>query len=131
MERALLVCHNEAAVQATVGLVGLYGKKGGGYMPLLQFQGKLVFLRVHRVGSAFGPAQDQIDVEAVVGLTGQPLNRGFGFQLRDDNNRVANAGMLDLLRDAWDRNWTVRLDVDVPDPPKQNGIILRTTLVKP
>jgi hypothetical protein len=39
---------------------------------LLQSSGKITFLRVHDVGTAFGPPSDRIDVEVVVHLNTRP-----------------------------------------------------------
>ena len=80
-------------------------------MALLQATGKLSLLRVHDVGTKFGPPSDQIDVEVVFRI--QNDDRSFGFQLRADGNRVARHGMLDLLRDAFNNNWTVTTDFDI------------------
>ena len=71
--------------------------------------GELTLLRVHDVGTKFGPRADQLDVEVVVRLDSQP-GRSFGFQLRDDENRDANKGMLSLLRDAFDLDQRVRIE---------------------
>jgi hypothetical protein len=97
----------------------------GGHMPL-EAAGKLNFLRVHDVGTGFGPPDDFIDVEVVCMLDTMPQN-AFGFQLRLDSNRPARAGMLDLLRDAFNFNRTVTLDYDI-EPGKANGIIIRVWL---
>jgi hypothetical protein len=97
-------------------------------MALLESTGKITFLRVHDVGTGFGPPSDFIDVEVVVKLNTQPTS-AFGFQLRDDGNRPARAGMLDLLQDAFNNNWTVTLDYNL-DPGKTNGTVIRTALLK-
>ncbi len=96
---------------------------------LLQSTGKLTFLRVHDVGSGYGPGSDSIDVEVVTQLDSQP-GKAFGFQVRDDAQRAARQGMLDLLRDAFNNNWTVTLDYYI-DPGKNNGLIIRVALRKP
>ena len=96
---------------------------------LLQASGKITFLRVHDVGSGFGPPSDFIDVEVVVQLNTKP-GESYGFQLRDDANRAARQGMLDLLRDAFNGNATVVLDYNI-QPPKKNGVIIRVALTKP
>jgi hypothetical protein len=95
---------------------------------LRQSTGKLTFLRVHDVGTKFGPPTDQLDVEVVAQLstTGK---RSFGFKLRDDPNRLTHAGMLDLLRDAFNHGWTVSIDHETPTG-KQNGVIIRVALTK-
>jgi hypothetical protein len=95
---------------------------------LLQSSGKLTFLRVHDVGTKFGPPTDQIDVEVVMRLSTQP-DRAMGFRLRNDTNRPAHQGMLDLLRDAFTHNWTVVVDYNL-DEGKKNGVAIRVALTK-
>ena len=90
---------------------------------LLESKGRITFLRVHDVGTGFGPPSDFLDVEVVVQLDSQP-GKSFGFQLRNDNNRPARQGMLDLLRDAFANNFPVLIDYNVT-PPKVNGVIIR------
>jgi hypothetical protein len=89
--------------------------------------GKLAFLRVHRLGSGFGPPSDFIDVEVVIGIKG--AKGGFGCTLRNDNNRFAHAGMLDLLRDVFNSDTSVEVEytVDPGEFGKINGTILRVT----
>lgn len=97
-------------------------------MPRLNRSGKITMLRVHAVGTAFGPNTDKIDVEAVFQVEG--VQGSFGFQLRNDANAVANRGMLDLLRDAFERSIPVTFDYDVP-VGKSNGIAMRVWLKAP
>jgi hypothetical protein len=94
----------------------------------LQASGKLTLLRVHDVGTRFGPSTDQIDVEVVIGLASEP-GKAFGFQLRNDSNRVARQGMLDLLRDAFRSGSTVTINYDIDDG-KKNGVLMRVWLTK-
>jgi hypothetical protein len=89
-------------------------------------QGKIKMLRVHDVGTAYGPPSDRIDVEVVTTLDTQP-GKAFGFQLRQDGNMAARQGMLDLLRDAYANNWTVSFDHITP-AGKNNGRIIRVWL---
>lgn len=95
---------------------------------LIQRIGKVTFLRVHDVGTGWGPPSDFIDVEVVIRLTTAP-SQAYGFQLRDDGNRVARQAMLDLLRDAFVNDFTVRIDYDI-DPGDNNGVIIRIALEK-
>lgn len=95
---------------------------------LLESKGRITFLRVHDVGTGFGPPTDFLDVEVVVQIDSQP-GKSFGFQLRNDNNRPARQGMLDLLRDAFAGNFPVLIDYNVT-PPKVNGVIIRVAVVK-
>jgi hypothetical protein len=97
-------------------------------MPLLNASGKLTFLRVHDVGTGWGPPTDFIDVEVVILLDSQP-GKAFGFHLRNDDQRAARTGMLDLLRDAFNNNWTTTIDYNV-ESGKDNGIIIRVWLTK-
>ena len=97
-------------------------------MALLQSSGKLTFLRVHDVGTRFGPSSDQTDVEVVMKLSSEP-DRTMGFQLRDDSNRPARQGMLDLVRDAFNHDWTVTADYNL-DEGKNNGVAIRVALTK-
>jgi len=97
-------------------------------MALLESSGRITFLRVHDVASGFGPPNDFLDVEVVIKLDTKPQN-AFGFQLRNDNNRPARAGMLDLLRDAFSHNGTVLIDYNL-DAGKSNGTIIRVALTK-
>lgn len=95
---------------------------------LIESKGRITFLRVHDVGTGFGPPSDFLDVEVVVQLDTQS-GKSFGFQLRNDNNRPARQGMLDLLRDAFANNSPVLIDYNVT-PPKVNGVIIRVAVVK-
>jgi hypothetical protein len=97
-------------------------------MALQQSIGKVTFLRVHDVGTGFGPPDDFLDAEAIVQLDSQP-GVSMGFQLRDDGNRVARQGMLDLLRDAFSTSGTVSVDYNI-DPGKTNGTAIRVAELK-
>jgi hypothetical protein len=91
-------------------------------------RGRLTLLRVHDVGTGFGPPTDFIDVEVVIALDSQP-GKFFGFQLRNDAKLPARQGMLDLLRDAFERNLIVNIDF-FQQPGKNNNILFRTWLSK-
>jgi hypothetical protein len=91
--------------------------------------GKLSLLRVHELGSGFGPAADQLDVEVIVQLQGLP-GKAFGFKLRADSRGPAREGMLALLRDGFNHGWTVSIDHDV-QPGRNNSTIVRVILIKP
>ena len=95
---------------------------------LVESKGRITFLRVNDVGTGFGPPTDFIDVEIVVQIDSQP-GKSFGFQLRNDNNRPAREGMLELLRDAFANNLPVLIDYNIT-PPKMNGLIIRVAMVK-
>src|SRR5436190_1435264 len=109
-------------------LAGLLGNAETADAALLQRQGKVTFLRVHDVGTKFGPPGDQIDVEVVFQLDAAP-QKSFGFQVRSDGNRAARQGMLDLLRDAFNHGWTVVVDFNIDDPTNDNnGVAIRVAL---
>lgn len=95
---------------------------------LVESKGHITFLRVHDVGTGYGPSSDYIDVEVVVQLDSLP-GKAFGFQLRNDTYLPARQGMLDLLRDAFSNNLVVLIDYNIT-PPKNNGVIIRVALVK-
>jgi hypothetical protein len=89
-------------------------------------EGKLTLLRVHDVGTGFGPPSDFIDVEVVIRLDSQP-ERAFGFQLRADADEAARRAMLDLLRTAFNENKTVR--VDYVSTGGSNSTLIRTMIL--
>lgn len=95
---------------------------------LKEASGKITLLRVHDVGTKYGPPTDQLDVETIVQLNTQP-GKAFGFQLRNDGNTPVREGMLGLLRDAFNNNWTVTMDYLV-DPGKNNGTIIRVWITR-
>jgi len=97
-------------------------------MALLRSKGKVTLLRVHDVGSRFGPPRDQIDAEVVFQLSTKPDNF-FGFQLRDDRQRAARQGMLDLLRDAFNHGWDLEVVYDLEDGRK-NAIAMRVWVTR-
>jgi hypothetical protein len=95
---------------------------------LLEKTGKIVFLRAHDLGTAYGPPNDQLDVEAVFILNA--IGDGaYGFQLRNDDNLPARQAMFSLLRDAFVNNLTVITDYLI-DPGKQNGVAIRVALIR-
>lgn len=96
---------------------------------LLERSGKIVFLRAHDVGTAYGPPYDQLDVEAVFILDSAP-DGAYGFQLRDDGNRPAREAMFSLLRDAFVHDFTVIADYLI-EPGRKNGIAIRIALTRP
>ena len=91
--------------------------------------GKLSLLRVHDLGTEYGPPGDAIDVEVVVQFEGRKAD-AFGFQLRDDANGPARRGMLDLLRDGFTHGHSVSIDYDAA-PGAHNGVIMRVWLTHP
>jgi len=77
---------------------------------LVEVQGKITLIRVNDVGGGYGPPTDFMDTDAEVWLDTQP-GRAFGFQLRPDDQEADHKGMLKLLRDAFDNNRAVQLDI--------------------
>jgi hypothetical protein len=96
---------------------------------LLEKTGKIVFLRAHDLGTAYGPPNDQLDVEAVFMLNNM-TSGAYGFQLRNDDNLPARQAMFSLLRDALVNNLPVTADYLI-DAGKQNGIAIRVALTHP
>ena len=108
--------------------IGFVILTGSAYAGLVNTSGKIATLRVHDVGTKYGPASDQIDVEVVITLNTE-TGKAFGFQLRNDGNRPVRSGMLDLLRDAFNNNWTVNIDYN-SNPGKKNSVLIRVWLTK-
>ena len=96
---------------------------------LLEATGYITMLRVHDLGTGYGPGDDFLDGEVVIHIDNQG-NRGFGFQLRNDDYRPAREGMLNLLRDAFNNNWIVTVDYLI-ESDKNNGTIIRAWITKP
>jgi len=76
---------------------------------LLEAEGRITFLRIHDVGTGFGPPSDFLDAEVVIFLDSQP-GKAFGFQLRPDENQSTHRDMADLLRNAFKENRPVIID---------------------
>jgi len=93
-----------------------------------QVSGKITFLRVHQLGSGYGPPTDFIDVEVVLKLDTQS-GKSFGFQLRNDAQLPVHKGMLQDIRGAFEENATVYIDYD--DLGQNNSVILRVMAVPP
>ena len=92
--------------------------------------GHITMLRVHELGTGYGPGDDFIDGEVVVRLDSHS-GRAFGFKLRSEDDRLAaRQGMLDLLRDGFNHDWIVSVDFLV-ESGKSNGEIIRVWLTKP
>jgi hypothetical protein len=88
--------------------------------------GRVTLLRVHDVGTGYGPPFDFLDVEVVAWLDSMP-GRAFGFQLRADAQKNASQGMLKLLREAFNTNRQVH--IDYVRTGFRNGRILRVMFV--
>jgi hypothetical protein len=84
--------------------------------------GQVSYLRVHRVGSKYGPPQDQLDAEVIVKIADRP--GAYGFQLRADGNQPVGEAMLALLSDAYNMSTVVRLEYEEL-PGRTNLPILR------
>jgi hypothetical protein len=97
-------------------------------MELLESEGQITFLRVNEVGDSFGPAGDAIQVEAIIQLNTKP-GMSFGFELRNDKQRPAHQGMLDVLRDAFVNDISVLIDYWIPEG-NNNGTIIRVAAIK-
>jgi hypothetical protein len=92
----------------------------------LTFEGSLNFLRVHEVGSGFGPPSDTLNAEVIFSIAQVP-DQFFGFQLRNDQNSLAHQAMLDVLRDAFLNQIRVAFDADVTRG-KTNSPVIRVWL---
>jgi hypothetical protein len=72
-------------------------------------QGLITLLRVHDLGTGFGPPDDVLDGEVIVLLDTEP-EKAFGFKLRSDADQPDAVGKLRELRDAFNYNRRVRLE---------------------
>ncbi len=91
---------------------------------------ELESLQVRPIGWQYGPPQDRIDSEVIITVRGEPQN-AYGFQLRKDDNEKTHAGMLDLLRDAFNNDWTVYVEYNIDyEAGKKNGTIVLVGLRK-
>jgi hypothetical protein len=76
---------------------------------LFAAEGRITLLRVHDLGTGYGPPADHLDAEVIVNLDSEP-EKAFGLQLRTGAERPKAEGMLALLRDAFARDRRVRID---------------------
>lgn len=93
---------------------------------ILRAIGRLTLLRVHDVGTMYGPPTDPIDGEVVIQLDSN-ADSAYGFQLRNGVGEADHRRMLGILRDAFARNLTVHIEYEVTGP--NNGRILRVIRV--
>jgi photosystem II stability/assembly factor-like uncharacterized protein len=89
---------------------------------VLSVRGRIVLLRVHDVGTGYGPPIDFIDGEVVVRLDSDRRN-AFGFQLRPGAAEARNAAMLAGLRSAVARH--VPVTIEYERTSARTGRILR------
>ena len=89
---------------------------------VLRVSGRLTLLRVHEVGTGYGPAIDPIEGELIVSLDSTP-GSAFGYPLRADNKETVGRAMLDELRNAFRRSSTVHLEYQPTGP--RNARLLR------
>jgi hypothetical protein len=94
---------------------------------IIAVEGKVTLLRVHDVGTGYGPSTDFIDVEVVIQLDSQ-RGKAFGFQLRRDANESARRRMLDVLRDAFNQEHRIRIEYERTG--LRNGIIVRVMEIR-
>lgn len=90
-------------------------------------EGVVSFLRVHDVGSGYGPDRDHLDVEVVIRLDTAP-DRAFGFRLRDDEEEASHRRMLDALRTAF--NDERRIEIEYRATGARNGELLAVEALK-
>ncbi len=97
-------------------------------MARLTHEGKVSVLRIHRV-RGFGPPPNHISVHVVVKLHSQPA-RFMGFPLADGPELFVEEAWVDMLRDAFNHNHTVRVESEFDTEAGTNGVIRTITLVK-
>lgn len=88
--------------------------------------GKITFLRVHELGSGYGPPSDFINVEVVIKLDSMP-GKAFGFQLRRGTRYAANKAMLEIVRTAFEEGESITIDYVYLN--QTNSVMLRAMIV--
>ncbi len=94
----------------------------------VQRSGALSLLRIHDVGTGYGPGSDFIDVEVVIAFRNES-GKAYGFRMRNDTNAISHQAMLNLLRDAFENQWNVVINVEIPTG-KNNGILNRVWVTR-
>lgn len=84
--------------------------------------GKIAFLRVHDLGTGYGPPDDYLDAEMIVRLETTP-DLALGLQLRQGSLRADHEAMGSLLREAWRSGSPV--GIDYAKTGKKTGTIVR------
>jgi len=107
---------------ATVGRGAFEVNTGPPIGSILVAEGIVSSIRVHDVGSGFGPPGDVINGEVVIKLDTWP-GRAFGFSLRENTDKDAHRGMLNLLRTAF--KYDTRVRIDYVRTGLRNGLIIR------
>lgn len=116
-----------AVTLAATLLIALCGQAGAA---LKGANGKVTMLRVHEVGTKYGPSSDVLDAEVIFKLD-SASDLAFGFKLRDDSDLATHQGMLDLLRDAFRNGYTVYTDYyQDAEFPKKNCEVFRVWITK-
>ena len=92
-------------------------------MAIKQITGMVTLLRVHELGTGYGPSTDFLNVEAIVWLDSTP-GSAYGFQLRRDDHLPAREGMFQLLLAAFRNQWPVVMDID-EEPGRKNHRVVR------
>ena len=85
-------------------------------------------MRVHDVGTGYGPSSDFMDVGVVIAFRNEP-GKAYGFKMRNDTNALTHQAMLDLLRDAFENNWNVVINVELPSG-KNHGVLNRVWVTR-
>lgn len=110
----------------------LAGAPPEGQTQLFQLTGYLTFLRVNEPGSGFGGGSTNwFDADVIFKLDSRP-DKGFGFQLRNDEFQPVRQGMLALLQDALLNNLPVTTDyLEIATTPNNNSFVIRIALQHP
>lgn len=97
---------------------------------LLETTGYVTFLLVNEPGSGYGGGSTNwLDADVIFKLHSRP-EKGFGFQLRDENESIRR-GMLSLLEDAIVNKLQVITDyIELPSLPNNNSFVIRVALTQ-
>ena len=74
-----------------------------------QRTGRINFFRVHEAGTMYGPPDDRLDAEVIIGLENDS-SRVYGLPLKNNDKLPAARAMFSLLQDAFNANEPVTID---------------------
>ncbi len=77
--------------------------------------GRVSMLRVHEVGSGYGPDTDPTPGEVIVQLDTEPA-RTFGLPLRNDREEAVGVAQLELLRSSLEKGFPIHIEYEVVGP---------------
>ena len=84
--------------------------------------GTINYLRVHEVGTGYGPPNDHLDADVIVRFDGDEP-RAYGFKLRNNDGLPVAQAMFALLQDAFNAGTPVTIDFAEVDGHNNHELI--------